>query len=454
MKKLFKILILIILFITNINVSEAIQVGNIDKLIKKSDLYGVSTISVSIKNVQNGNIEYETDSKKLLHPASVLKLFTTYAALDSLGYDYLFKTQFYKDNQNNLYIKLGADPLLTSSELKNALNTIKDSGCTNFKNLYIDDSIIDKKEFSEGWMWDDDMNPYTPKVSAYNLDGNVIKINMIKESGGNISLAPKTSYPVSIFNYIKSDSKINYLNVERYNWNNPELLEVYGAVTSPKPFSVPISSMRRYFIHNLEKGLEESKIQVSSTLFASKLTPQDAQLLTEITHPIKDVIPLILQNSNNLMAETVFKLASAQKYASTGSILLSNEMFNEFYNSKGIETKDIIIKDGSGVSRNNLIYTDWITSALNMLYKQSDFEMFKDNMAQPGDGTLSQRLFDLRGDAWLKTGTLSNISAIAGYVHSKDNNTYSVAILIQNFNKKPLEIKSFENKIINYIYEH
>ena len=452
MKNLFKIFILISLFIISINSGFAFQTGKLDKLIKQSNLNEAATVAISVKNVENNNTVYELNSKKLLHPASTLKIFTAYAAFDTLGYEYLFKTQFYKDNQNNLYIKLGADPFLKSSELKAALKTVKDESGSSFKNLYIDDSIIDKEEFAPGWMWDDDTNPYTPKISAYNLDNNLIQVNMSANAEGLAELRPKTTYPASVFSYIKTGGKEDSIDIKRYNWNNPELTEVYGTVTSPKSFNIPISSMRRYFIHNLEKGLEELKLQITSTLYSSKIVPEDAQLITEISHPASKALPLILRNSNNLMAETVFKLAASKKYAATGSEDLACELFKEFYNKNGIETENIIIQDGSGISRKNLVSADWSTSTLNTLYKMKDFEKYKEQMAQPGEGTLSERLFDLRGDVWLKTGSLAKISTLAGYVNSQDGNTYSVTIFIENFIDSPFSIKQFENEIINIIY--
>ena len=117
-----------------------------------------------------------------------------------------------------------------------------------------------------------------------------------------------------------------------------------------------------------------------------------------------------------------------------------------------MDVDSIVLVDGSGVSRNNLISVDWMTKALNKLYKQSDFEKFRDNMAQSGDGTLSNRLFEMRGDAWLKTGSLSNVSGIIGYVKSQDGSMYSVAILLQNFIDEQEKIKKFEDEIIRIIY--
>lgn len=453
MKNLFKSLIIVMLFMFSINSSFAFSVGKLEKYLKKSNLNETATVAISIKNADNNNIVYEQNQNKLLHPASTLKLFTTYASLDTIGYDYFFKTQFYKDNANNLYIKLGADPLLTTIQLKQAFAELKKQGYTNFKNLYFDDSIIDKKEFSQGWMWDDDISPYTPKVSAYNIDGNVLRVNLTKNEGELLSADVKSTYPISVISNVKLGDKYNYLEVNRYNWLNPNVVELYGNIQSPRTVNIPISSMRRYYIHNVQKILEDNKISISGTKYASKLVPENSILLTEISNPITSAIQPILQNSNNLMAESVYKIAAGKKYNATGSDELAAVMFKEFFNKNGLETDKIVIKDGCGVSRNNLFSVDWMSSALNKLYKMKDFEQFKDNMAQSGDGTLDKRLYELRGDVWLKTGSLSNISTIAGYVKSQDGHTYSVVIFTQNFLEAQPKIKEFENEIINIIYK-
>ena len=452
MKNLFKILILTIIFMFSINSSFAFSVGKLEKLIKSSNLNETATLAISIRDAESGTVIYEQNQKKLLHPASTLKIFTTYSSLQVLGYDYLFKTQFYKDSENNLYIKLGADPLLMSSQLQQAFQKIKADGNTTFKNLYFDDSIIDKKEFAPGWMWDDDTNPYTPKVSCYNLDGNVVRVSMINNADGFAQTTLKSTYPMSVISVVKTGAKNDYLEVNRYNWMNPEVVEIYGNLKAVKPINIPISSMRRYFIHNVQKALEDNRINISNTLYSSKIVPNDAVLITEISNPIRRSIPLILQNSNNLMAESVFKIAAANKYTATGTDFLGEELFKEYYKKLGLETDNILVKDGCGVSRNNLLYADWMTQALNKIYKQKDFEKFRDNMAQSGDGTLNNRLYPLRGDVWLKTGSLSNVSAIAGYVKSQDGHTYSIVILTQNFIDEQPKIKKFEDEIINIIY--
>ncbi len=452
MKNLFKILTVFMAVILCANSSFALSVSKLDKLITKSALNETSTLAVSVKNADSGAEIYGFNKNKLLHPASTLKIFTAYAALEELGYDYCFKTQFYKDKQNNLYIKLGADPLLTASQLKQAFQKLKEDGYSSFNNLYFDDSILDKKEFAQGWMWDDDINPSTPKVSSYNLDGNVIGINIENGKDNAASVNIKPAYNTSVKSRITTGAKTDYISIERYNWLNPEIIELSGSIKETKNVKVPISSMRRYFIYNVNKIFNDTRINIGGTLYASKTVPPNADLIGEISNPITNTIPDILQNSNNLMAETIYKLAAVKRYNSTGSDELASLIFNEFYEKLGLKKNSVIIKDGCGVSRNNLFSVDWTTSALNKLYKLNNFSTFKDNMAQPGDGTLSSRLYDLRGNAWLKTGSLSNISTIAGYVHSVDGHTYSVAVFIQNFTNKQQDIKAFEDSIITAVY--
>ncbi len=451
MKKIFKVLTVLIIIAIQTTASFAVETGKIDKLIKKSGLNDMSIVSVSIKNAENNNVVYELNSKRLLHPASTVKLFTQFSALETLGYDYFFKTGFYKDSQNNLYIKLGADPSLTTSQLKQAMQKVKETG-VSYNNLYFDDSIIDKREFAPGWMWDDNVNPYTPKVSAYNLDKNIIKVNIEKNAEGKANLTLSPSYPMSIISDVKIGIKKDLLEVNSYYWNNPEVVEIFGAVTNPKTIYLPLSSMRRYFIYNLDKIIDDLRIDVKSTLYSSKLVPQNAELITEINNPISPAIKEALENSSNLSAESIYKLAGAVKYSSTGSDMNAFDVFKEFYKGIGMDINNIKLSDGCGVSRYDLIYADWMTETLNKLYKMKNFEKFKAFLAQPGEGTLSDRLFDLRGDTWLKTGSLNNISALTGYVKSQDGHIYSVAILTENYTKDNSDVKAFEDELIKLIY--
>lgn len=122
----------------------SITLANADSINRTLNSLNVnkSAISVSIKDVDSGNEVYELNSKAPMIPASTLKLVTSSASLDNLGSDYNFSTKLYKSTNNDLYVKLGADPFLTSSELEQLLELAKSKNIISPKNIYLDPSIL------------------------------------------------------------------------------------------------------------------------------------------------------------------------------------------------------------------------------------------------------------------------------------------------------------------------
>lgn len=152
----------------------------IDKTIDGSPLCKTAVVSVSIRELETGKIFYERDADLLLHPASTLKAFTTPVMMRYLGMDYRVATGLYKHN-NNYYLKLSGDPLLTSSKLTELFKNIEIK-----TPIIIDDNIIDDIYWGVGWMWDDKDNPHMPKISAYNINRNL----QVEKSTYNAILKP------------------------------------------------------------------------------------------------------------------------------------------------------------------------------------------------------------------------------------------------------------------------
>lgn len=150
-----KLLCLIGIFLLSGFCSLGFGADSFNKVISNSDI-PKDNISVSVKNAQTGSVLYELNADKLVPPASTQKLVTLAAAADTLGPDYQFQTSIYKSTNNDLYIKLGADPYLSSNDLKTLLTAAKEKKVIAPKNIYIDASILDNADWGEGWQWDDD----------------------------------------------------------------------------------------------------------------------------------------------------------------------------------------------------------------------------------------------------------------------------------------------------------
>lgn len=416
--------------------------------VNSSPLETSSVVAVSVKEADTGKVLYQHNERKLLHPASTLKIFTTIPAMEELGDEYEFTTTFYTAN-NNLYVKAGADPFLTSADLKNAIKSIKGKGYHSFNKVYFDGSIIDNSEWGIGWMWDDTTNKLMQKFSAYNLDNNLVNIEVSKGENGVVTA--KSNVPLPVINSISAGDKDDIFAV-RNEWVSPEVILVAGSIKSPvQTVQVPLNNLKRNYQQTIMKNIKKVKITLQQPVCLEEKVPENAKVILEIKNPVMPAYERIFKNSDNLCAETVSKIAGGQKSGETGSFANQTKMFYDYWNSNGVDTKGIVIADASGVSRNNLVTVDFMTNALDKIYVNKQEQFIKDTFAQPGEGTFSNRLLNYRGYVFLKSGTLANISGLAGYVKADNGKTYSVAILIQNFTYSENQVKLFENRLIEEI---
>ena len=448
MKKLLTILGLLAVLIDG---SVAFAANGIDKVISKSTVKR-GTISVSVKNLSTGEVVYDLNSDKLVPPASTQKLVTLAAALDTLGTDYAFKTSLYKNVNNELYLKLGADPFLTSKNLDTLMAEAKKKKIVEPKNIYIDDYILDSVEWGEGWQWDDELNPLMTKFGSYNLDGNLLSIVVMPTaSDAPAKIYPKKFYPLTFMNMVTTGSA-NNIEVEKTAVSLPDMLTVKGTVSKPETFEIPVNNLKRYFRLRLEETVNNNKLEYYGNYMQKKTPDKDVYLVYEISHPMQMAVDAVLERSNNLVTETVFKLAGGKFVNNTGSTDAALKMFQAYCEKLNLDTNDIKLVDGSGVSKNNLMSADFMTDFLLAISKHEQFINYKNAMATPGEGTLKDRMLYFNGNLRAKTGTLSDISSIAGYITSQSGNNYAFDIMINDAKTSNADKKMLEEYIIRAIY--
>lgn len=446
MKKLFNILITLLLIMTTQAKTYSVA---IDKTIAQSSI-NKGAVSVSVKDTTTGKVVYRLNDKQPTMPASTLKLITLGASLDTLGYDYEFSTKLYKTTNNDLYLKLGADPFLTSGGLNTLMEkAVKEKKITSPKIIYIDDYIFDKTEWGEGWQWDDDLNPLMPKFSSYNIDKNLLSIIISPTNPGSpAQIYTNKFYPITFMNLVTTGTA-NDIELNRNNSIAPNILNISGTINKQITEEIPINNPKRYFILRLEDAIQSAKMDYYGGFPQKKTPTTNVYLVAEIKHPISQAIKAILMDSNNFVAETVFKLAGAKLVNNTGSLQHSQEMLNAYFNKIGIDAQDIKIVDGSGVSKNNIITANFMT---DYLVKQFKNETLKNSMPTAGEGTLKNRMLYFKDNLRAKTGTLSDVSGIAGYITSRNGKTYAFDIMINDPKTKSNDKKSLEEYIIRDIY--
>jgi D-alanyl-D-alanine carboxypeptidase/D-alanyl-D-alanine-endopeptidase (penicillin-binding protein 4) len=432
------------------NIFPAIQINS---AIKKADISKNAVISVSIRDTKTGKQVYSLNADKPMNPASTQKLVTIIPSMATLGENYEFKTALYVNKSNgDLYLKTGADPYLTTEDVKGLIKKLANYKIYKTKAFYTVDSIIDSNEWGEGWQWDDDMNPLMPKFSAYNIDKNLMGITVSPTvQGAPAEIETDVFYPTVFMNNVITGDK-NDVKLDRKNYISPDVISATGTVKTEETIQVPVNFPRRYFVLRLKEILRAQKFDYYGEFSRSKL-PKGAKLLAEVNHPIVDAENDILKNSNNMIAETVFKVAGGKYAKAEGSSLNSTDMLIDYYTKQGIKTDNIRIVDGSGVSKNNLITANFMTDALAKEALAPNFSSFESHMASPGEGTLRDRMLYFKGNLKAKTGTLSNISAIAGYLTTKGGKKYSFCIMISDPKSKSADKKAFEEYVLRNAYE-
>ena len=123
-------------------------------------------------------------------------------------------------------------------------------------------------------------------------------------------------------------------------------------------------------------------------------------------------------------------------------------MYNDYYKNMGINTENIKIVDGSGVSKNNLLTADFMTEVLVKTVKTKNYEEFKKHLAVPGEGTLRDRMLYFKDNLRAKTGTLTYVSSLAGYLTAKNGKTYAFCIMVNDPKSKSADKKAFEEYVL------
>lgn len=427
--------------------------GPVNNIISSYDFDHDSVISIAVKDKNKDDIVYSKNQYKYLNPASALKLFTMAASLNTLGNDYKFKTAFYKDKNNNLYLKLSGDPLLKTSDMEELAKDLKKNYKGRINKIYIDDAIIDLVPYPNGWM-SDDIWPNSPKISPYMVDFNTVKVDfLLSEDKKDLRIIQKSPYKFSFVNKLEIGETTDFTFIED---NNHNTIDIVGTISNSATDKViPVTNPRYFFCQKMNSAINKAGIKFSDKFLFAKM-PKDAVLVAKFERPIDEVVKYILQTSNNIGAEMLFKVAGGkfienkilQKNTSLALGTTQNgiAMFLEYYQNLGLDPKQVRITDGSGVSRYNAMNVNWMAEALSKI--SFDFEKY---LPTGGVGTLNKRLRELKGSVYLKTGTLFGSSSLVGIIKTKDN-IYYYASNIMSYNRNKSLVKAAEDEIIFEIY--
>lgn len=449
-----KIILLFLLFLFQTPVFSSEISSSVNKILNSYDFDKNAIVSISIKDKNTSETIFEKSEKKDLNPASAMKLYSAIAAMNTLGENYEFKTSIYKDKNNNLYVKLSADPLLREEDLNTLAKNLKENYKGKINKIYIDDSIIDLIPYPESWQIDDSW-PNTPKISPYMVDYNTVSVDiMLNDNKKDVRFIQRSPYRFSFVNRLEYGNSNNARFVYDEELNVVNVMgTINSSITSKR---IPVLNPRYFFCKKLNDALNKNGIKFNDKFLFAK-TPADSVKIAEISRPLDVIVKHILNTSDNVASEMLFKVAGA-KYASDKSPVKSNynhtfgttengiNMFLEYYKNLGLDVDEIQVKDGSGVSRYDILNTDWMNNALI----KSGFDCEK-YLPTANQGTLNKRMRGLENKVYFKTGTHRGTSALVGIIKNFDT-TYCYSSIMTNYKINHTLLKAIEDEIVYRIY--
>ena len=437
--------------------------GNPELKNKINDIIEYSGIDlnmgIKIVSLRDNKTLYAYNSQKLLMPASTNKLYTCAAALHYLGNDYTFKTRVLKNN-NNLILKGGGDPDLKIDELDSLAKIISIS-VKKVDTLYLDDTFLDSLNYGEGWMWDEGPWWYAAPVSALSVNDNCVDFYIEPGSIGRpakIDHFPETSNITFENNSITVDETLDFkkIKIDRDWVSNRNNFSVTGEILNTTKKD---TLFRNIYDPTLFTGtiFKELLKKHGTKIKLLSLKHQDLADYKEIANHKSDSLIVSAKNlmrlSDNLTAELFVKSIGALD-SLPGTWETGLDSIKSFLAGQvKMDTSQIRLADGSGVSRYTLTSSDQLISLLTWIYNSKHKDDFISTL--PGGGwpnsTLEKRLINESGKVRAKTGGLSGVRNLAGYIESQKYGTVAFSILMNGYIGSSSKHRYVQNQIIKTI---
>ncbi|PZS32292.1 MAG: D-alanyl-D-alanine carboxypeptidase/D-alanyl-D-alanine-endopeptidase, partial [Pseudonocardiales bacterium] len=440
--------------------------ADLDAILANPGVAG-ETASVQVSTAA-GQVLYSHEADRRLNPASNLKLFTSAAALDVLGLDFRFGTDVSTNARSshgvlrgNLYLRGRGDPTLLASDYEAMAAKVASSGVRIVTGrLIADDTYFDDVRLGNSWSWDDEPYYYSQQASALTIspdtdydNGNVIVETRPGATPGakpRLTLVPKTGYVHLINRATTSTGTANTISVDREHGNND--IVVTGTIGTGHPAAdkswATVFEPTGYAADVFRRALARHGVQVAGQTGYAATPAGTRELATHESMPLAQMYLPFLKLSNNGHAEALVKTVG-QVVAHDGSWDAGLQVIAEHLASFGIDPAVIHQVDGSGLSRQDLVPADQITRLLVAAQSKPWFATWYDALPIAGNpdrlvgGTLRSRLAGTAAAGMHgKTGSLTGVSALSGYVTDADGQRLIFSVL-QNgyvhFNAKTIE---------------
>jgi D-alanyl-D-alanine carboxypeptidase/D-alanyl-D-alanine-endopeptidase (penicillin-binding protein 4) len=464
--------------------------SRISDILARPDLSS-AMVGIKVSSLDTGQVLFEENANKLLRPASNMKLYTVAAALDRLSPDYRFTTSVYAPMRPDSSGKIKGDLMIygrgdpsiaarfNNGDYFKAINElasrIVSAGVKRVEgDLIGDESYFVGPKYGSGWEWEDLTWYYGAEVTPLTVNDNAL--DLFIKPGPDIgkpalittgppdplltivnkvtTSAKGTRRQISIFRDLGEDVVTieGTISIDDRGYtggigiSHPAMLLVYLLRSSLSQRGVVITGRSRTIdSRSTTSALNQSQLLASTSGNSISQTPP-VEIATLQSPPFSVIASQTLKPSQNLYTELILRTLGkvtptppANTSASTvGQTTedLGLQTVTAFLKEAGVRPDALVLSDGSGLSRNDMITAEASVQLLTYMFRHRYADTFRSALPIAGvDGTLRNRLKNTPAENNLraKTGSLSSAASLAGYVTTAAGEKLAFSIMVNNY---------------------
>lgn len=418
-------------------------------------------VAPALRGAQVGFLAIDTQRRTLLYsvqpdqefmPASNFKLLVGSAALETLGQAFSYATTVLVDappqngvENGNLYLRGGGDALLSAGDLDQAAQTVAAAGITRVTGSVVTDATqFDDQRLGFGWSWDDLVYYYAPVVSALELEDGVAHVRMTPggHPGDPVQLAIEPqSGAFTIDNQLTTGAAGSKDTSDIFRrWDQPRTITLIGSYPLGAPQSgdlqPSVPDPESYAGDVFNRALEAHGVTVSGALTSGR-APQDAATLWTHRSPMMAaLLERFWYPSDNLMGELLLKELGLATAGAPGTDEHGAAAERRFLRTVGIDPATVTIGDGSGLSQYDritprdlvkILQYDWVGPNRNVVLDALPLAGVRGTLEHSFVGTAAAH------EVWAKTGSISHVRTISGFIQTKTHGVVTFSLLINQW---------------------
>nr|WP_249407433.1 D-alanyl-D-alanine carboxypeptidase/D-alanyl-D-alanine-endopeptidase [Bacillus pumilus] len=452
----------------------------LDEFIRTApDLEGAIS-GISVRDTSDSSLLYEHQADMRLTPASNIKLLTSAIALDILGETHTFPTDIWMDGSiqkktlhGSLYLRGTGDPTLLEEDFAALAKQVKKAGIHTIRGqLAADDTWYDDTRYSIDLPWSDEDQYYGAQISALTASPNqdydagtvILEVKPGKKAGqkATYDMIPKTSVP-QVINQVKTVPEGGKKKISFKRSHGTNKITLTGTIPVKASVSkqwVALWEPTSYALDLMKHALRVEGIQVKGPLKTKQVPKKAKKIASHSSMPLSELLVPMMKLSNNTHAEVLLK-ELGKKVKNKGSFEAGLDVMNERLPAFGIDSSLTVLRDGSGISPINLVSANQFTLFLANIQKEKWFKTFEHALPLAGasermvGGTLRNRLKEpaTLEKVRAKTGSLTTVSTLSGYIDTKSGKTIAFSILLNHLVDDEKE-KEIEDHIVSILAEN